>query len=141
MGISSVSEALLADELEKGIKSVEPNAHISFIESPVTSAGFPDVDMHVIRGSFKLELKFSDSKKPPKIRPSQIKWFRKRNKAHGLDCYVFAKLKIDGLWYYCLFDINAVLHLSKLKTSKQWREWASYTWKGYMDWKELLLVI
>lgn len=137
-----MSEAMFAIDVEDGILNhVDREAHISYIESPLTAAGFPDMDICCLGESFKLEFKFSDNKTPPKMRPSQVKWFKKRIKTGRDDCFVLAKLRIDGEWNYCLIPASIVPHLPGLKTSKQWREFAIVHWEEAIDWVEFMQAV
>lgn len=76
-----MSEANLWKEMKKNVGHM---GHFSRIESHDTSSGFPDVNFCVLGVEGNIELKFEDDeKKIPEIRPSQIRWMNKRDKAGG----------------------------------------------------------
>lgn len=76
------------------------NAHVSHIESHLTSAGIPDLNICSCGNEMWIELKVMNSKKPPKMRPTQKKWHVDRREAGGVS------------WVMCLdLDLMDVLLL------------------------------
>jgi len=74
-----MSESALWKHMKKNIGHL---GHFSRVESHETSSGIPDVD-YCIRGvEGHIELKFARGK-IPKIRGTQVRWFRDRAKQGG----------------------------------------------------------
>jgi len=90
-----MKEADLRTEVGSALSKMHPKAHLSWIESPVTSAGFPDLDCCVEGRVVQIELKVVKKGGGIEIRPTQYRWFKDRAKAGGQpvmligddDCY------------------------------------------------------
>lgn len=131
-----MSEGEFVTEIEKGIEIIDSNAHISKVESHLTAAGIPDFDFCFDGAEGHMEIKFSGDKNAPHIRPSQVKWFKKRAKAGGCP-WLFAKLRVNNNWCYALFSPIAVPELAVTKKSIDWIRWTNNMWTGKMtkrDW-------
>ena len=122
---------------------MKPYGHFSRVESPETSDGIPDVDFCIGGTEGHIELKFNDfnRRKPKKefIRPSQVRWFRKRIKEGGHP-WLFALFLVGGTRYYMLFDDIESISKS-IKWLYDWRRSSYRTWKGKMNWDQLASII
>ncbi|QRE00548.1 hypothetical protein [Burkholderia phage BCSR129] len=76
-----MSEAKLREDVKKAFKGT--GAHLSWIESHATAAGFPDLELCHEGVSQQIELKYADATGKVKIRQTQYQWFRQRVKAGG----------------------------------------------------------
>jgi hypothetical protein len=63
---------------------IKPNAHVSYIESHMTSAGIPDLNIYLRRQDIWLELKTLSDTKDPKMRNTQKRWHVNRFENKGL---------------------------------------------------------
>jgi len=124
-----MSEAKLADESEENLKAIDKNVHVTRIESPVTGVGFPDVDF-CIDGWFeaKVELKFSSNGRPPEVRATQVRWFKKRIKAGG-EPWIIAKILMDKSkpneeWLYLLIQGYHIEEIARAATLEIWLQCA-----------------
>ncbi|WVR18101.1 DNA helicase [Burkholderia phage Bm1] len=79
---AAMSEAKLREDVKKAFKGT--GAHLSWIESHATAAGFPDLELCHEGISQQIELKFADATGKVKIRQTQYQWFRHRTKAMGV---------------------------------------------------------
>ncbi len=128
-------EAGLGKEVEKGILGIDPNAHISFVESGLTAAGIPDMDVCILGKEIHIELKYGYEKHPPHLRSSQYKWFKNRIKAGGHPL-LFAKIWDPVGYVYCLYEAKSVLKLKGRLSNMEWIALADYKWDRGMDWEE-----
>lgn len=76
------AEDWLRDQIRAAFKG--RGAHLSWIESHETSAGFPDLDYMMKGVGTQIELKVTKANGAIKIRASQYSWFRDRVRAGGL---------------------------------------------------------
>lgn len=116
------------------------HGHFCRVESHEVSNGIPDVD-YCLRGTEShIELKFHNQLKLPKdfIRPSQVRWFRKRIKAGGRP-WLLALFLVGGTRYYMLFD--DLEEICRLPTIWDWEIHAKRIWREKMNWTEFLDVI
>lgn len=90
------------DELRVGVadafKALFPTGHLSWVESHLTSAGFPDADCCANGTIMQIELKIVKAKGGIAIRPTQYRWFKDRAKAGGNPIMLIG----DGGCYYVL---------------------------------------
>lgn len=102
-----------------------PMGHGCRVESPVVSAGIPDLSVCVDKIESFIELKYHSDKHPAKIRPSQYHWMKKRIKAGGRVCHMCFIPDGKRAW---IFVVTDVLN-ERMKGSisrKTWEE-VSYT--------------
>jgi len=119
---------------------MKPYGHFSRVESPETSDGIPDIDFCIAGTESHMELKFNNGDRAKKdfIRPSQVRWFRKRIKEGGHP-WLFALFLVGGTRYYMLFD-----DLSEIYDARDYSTWARHsfrTWHGKMNWDQLASII
>lgn len=114
-----MSETDFSNQVCEGLSTISSSIHISKIESPLTSAGVPDLDVCVAGNEFKIELKYGSDSKMPKMRPSQVKWFRHRVKAGGFP-WVFAKIIKHDMPQYMLIAGMNVKHLPNKPHFNDW---------------------
>lgn len=128
-----MSEAKLWNDFKEGISN---EGDWSRIESHATSDGFPDCVGCVDGVPILLELKYSDTNKPPKIRASQARWHRRWSK-HGRGQ---SWILVEWAGIYMLFEGHMAEHLVRTKEPEQWNNMAVDIWlKGYKDkWDEML---
>lgn len=74
-------EDWLREQLKTAFKGF--GAHVSWIESHETSAGFPDLDFMCKGQGTQIELKVTKKDGSIKIRAGQYAWFRDRARAGG----------------------------------------------------------
>lgn len=115
-----MSEAKLVAEFKEAVEFLHKTAHMSEVESHLTSAGIPDVDLCIDGEEFHLEFKHSATNAPPKIRPSQVKWFKKRVAAGG-NPWIVAHLEGLGV---LLIPGCFVGDLIKSSRRQEWMEFA-----------------
>ncbi len=135
-----MSELMFVKEIITGIVGVQYDTHISSVESHLTAAGIPDLDFCISGLEGHIEVKFSSNKLAPKIRSTQVRWFKKRVRAGGTP-WVFAKLMVNSNWHYCLFNGAVIDNLAKTTKSANWVYFADKTWTGIMtkpNWSELV---
>ena len=117
-------------------KNVGHKGHWSRIESHATADGFPDTVFTIKMVDGFIELKQEDDYgKTPKIRPSQVRWFR-RAARQGCNCWLFSK--IDD--FYLLHEGKEVPALIDLPFH-EWVTSAKVVWKKHIDWNEFLALI
>lgn len=137
-----MSETAFKIETEAGIRSSNfgAAAHFSYIESPETSPGIPDVNIAFPGIEVFIEFKFSNNpNKMPRIRPSQVRWFRKRS---ILDSRSFLFAKLDGSKsVYTLFSGIRVEDLNKFNTVEDWTRLSTIMWCDEVNWNELVYII
>ncbi len=78
---TSESEAALVKDFIDSALLFDPLAQISLIESPQSAAGFPDTCACLDGQMVAIEFKYCESL--PKVRPSQVRWFKDNVKAKG----------------------------------------------------------
>jgi hypothetical protein len=95
-----MTENELRIEVGDAFKLLFPAGHVSWVESHLTSAGFPDADCCANGTIIQIELKIVKTK--PKggisIRSTQYRWFKDRAKAGGNPVMLIG----DGGCYYVL---------------------------------------
>lgn len=141
-----MSEYDLAGEIVDGIHSVVRDAHLSLVESPLSSPGIPDVDFCINGIEGHIELKFSRRQDCPHIRPSQVKWFKARCKAGG-NPWLFTKIDRQGCAPLYLLHAGQVVY--KIATSKDMTFWLEQSWAFWsldvagaeMRWAEFIQII
>lgn len=75
-----------------GSEVARRKGHPSWIESHMTSAGFPDLDACIGGGIIQVELKIEKPSGKVVIRPTQYKWFRDRVAAGGNPVMLIGRL-------------------------------------------------
>ncbi len=124
-------------DLWKHIKNnIGHRGHFSRVESHETSSGIPDVDYCIDGVEGHMELKFAVNA-APKIRGTQVQWFRKRGKAKG-NPWMFSHLVLHNKDYYLLHRTSAMIDLAKQKDVSKWIGSAACIWVGFMDWHEFI---
>jgi len=121
------------------LDNIEHVGHWSKVESHDTSAGIPDLN-HCISGAEGwLELKFGNEVKPPKLRPTQCAWFRRRTKM-GIDGapQLLVCVELDGHKTFGLVRGRSVPKLIHAKTNKQWLDACYVKWENRIHWGEFL---
>lgn len=127
-----MSEDAFWDEIRRNIGK---QGHFDRIESGYTSPGIPDVGYCIQGSGGLLELKYMDKKSRPKIRPSQVTWFRKRVR-HGGHPLLLLKDMRFGRDYF-LFYGHKVPELAAVKPH-DWPMMADKRWHGSMHWEGLI---
>ncbi len=119
------------------IKAFKRRGHFSEVESHETSAGIPDIDYCMNGIESHIELKFGNAI-APRIRPSQVKWFRDRVRAGGHP-WLFTCIMGTSGKYWMLHKGAAIgTHLLHLERDlKKWQLCSIAMWEGRMDWDEL----
>ncbi len=130
------NEARLAEEVGIGILSEDHNAHISYVESGLTSPGIPDMDVCACGHETHIELKYGYEKYPPYLRPSQYRWFKNRAISGGKS-WLFAKVWDPEGHVYCLYDVYTTLKLAGRLSNEEWISTANRTWRS-IDWGEFV---
>lgn len=129
-----MSEDQLSTEFNKHLK---PLGHIDDIESHASSPGIPDKGFCIRGIEGYVELKHTDDDNAPRIRPTQLSWFRRRVE-NGGRCYLLAKLKD----VHVLFDGKHVADLGKLRKTSHWLLVPHVRkWHGSCNWRELAAII
>ena len=128
-----MSESALWKDMKKNIGHL---GHFSRVESHETSSGIPDVDFCINGTEGHIELKFSRDK-TPKIRSSQVTWFRRRRKEGG-NPWLFTHMILKGKDYYLLHDASKISGLATNRNVADWITASIFRWISYMDWKELV---
>ncbi len=113
------------------------HCHISIVESHDTSPGIPDLDICINGIEARMELKFSRENNKFTLRPTQVAWFRRRNKAKGSRNFILWCQEIAGDRYFHIIPGKKVPHLGK-RSYDQDRAMVSKTWDGKIDWPEFL---
>lgn len=128
-----MSEADLWRAMDKGIGHL---GHFSRVESHEQSAGIPDVDYCILGVENHVELKYGKEKRP-KIRPTQVKWFRDRVKAGGHP-YLFTQIHCPrSADYWMLHQGDKVGFLARESNLKFWVRDALEIWTKEMVWLDL----
>ena len=128
-----MSESHLWKDMKKNIGHL---GHFSRVESHETSSGIPDVD-YCIRGiEGHVELKFARGK-IPKIRGTQVRWFRDRVKQGGSP-WLFTHMIVEGDDCYMLHQGKVVGDLARAKEQRDWARTAFVMWVDDMNWHELI---
>ena len=120
-------------------KNVNHLGHFSRVESHETSAGIPDVDYCINGTEGHVELKFGRDR-APKIRATQVKWFRNRVRAGGKP-WLFTEIRTAKRSIYMLHEGKHVGHLARMKDLGVWRSTAKVIWDGSMDWRLLISIL
>lgn len=135
-----MSETAFKKETEAGILKTGTLAHFSYIESPETSPGIPDANIAFPGIEVFIEFKFEDEPyKTPEIRPSQVRWFRKRA-ALNSQSFLFAKVFADT-WLYLLIPGINVETLIEYKSMNDWQGLSYCMWYKEMNWHEFVSMI
>lgn len=75
--------------------------HVSKVEASTSAAGIPDLD-YCVRNAHNreghIELKVGNKKKPPHLRPSQVRWFLKRTSAGGRPFFLCLDTDTDTVY-------------------------------------------
>jgi len=121
-------------------EKMKPYGHFSRVESHETANGIPDIDFCIEGTESHIELKFNNGSRVKKdfIRPSQVRWFRRRIKAGGHP-WLFALFLVGGTRYYMLFDDIEDIYGAKNYTT--WKACAFKYWRYEMNWDELASII
>ncbi len=114
-----MSEAKFVELFEKRAKEIYPDSHISRIESPITAPGYPDVDFCARGVNVQIEFKYSENGLPPEIRPTQVRWFKKRIKAGGRP-FILAKILVEDEWLYFLVLGGNIENLARASSINAW---------------------
>jgi len=93
-----MKESELRDELADSVSRKYPRSHLSWVESHMTSAGFPDADCCIDGHITQIELKVVKKGGGIEIRPTQYRWFKDRIKAGGNPVMIIG----DDNCYYVL---------------------------------------
>jgi len=113
---TNLSEAaLVADFIDQAL-IFDPMAQVSLIESPQSAAGFPDMCVCLQGNLLAIEFKYCDSL--PKVRPSQVKWFKANVKAKGR-AWMMVQFADHG---FVLVPGKHVAELVQLKSRDVWFE-------------------
>ena len=72
------------DDFRRYVGECAGNAHVSHIESHLTSAGIPDLNICIGGYDLWIELKVMSNRKLPKMRPTQRKWHIDRAENGGV---------------------------------------------------------
>lgn len=115
-----MSEAKFVEEITQGLGSVIEDLHVSKIESPITSAGVPDLDIAGQGHEARVEVKFSFNGRAPEIRRTQVLWFKKRIAAGGCP-WIMAKIKIED---EVVFYLVEGFHMQTLAMSSRIALWS-----------------
>lgn len=126
-----MSEQHMWEEIRDNIGHL---GHFCRVESGLTSPGIPDIEYCIEGVRNNLELKHADKKARPKVRPTQVRWFRKRNRAGGRP-WLFLRDDRGVTPMYYLFDCKTVPKLARLHVD-EWLPLAFRTWAGKMDWHQ-----
>lgn len=110
--------------------------HFSRIESHATSNGFPDIDFCTLGISGQIELKYTNSMTAPEIRPSQVRWFKKRTKHDG-NAWLFVKVEVDKT-FYLLIPQDRVVEVASQSHIMDWFKYSIHIWEGQMNWDDFL---
>lgn len=118
---------------------IKRGAHVSNIESGLTCAGFPDLDVCREGKINQLEIKHFKKTKPshrdmPDIRDTQVKWFRDRIKAGG-NPMILTQGR-EGL--YMLHHGKYVHHFVSMKGTNELISLPCVIWQGEIDFDGLL---
>jgi len=138
-----MSESDFAREVKQSLLNVDSNIHISSVESHLTSAGIPDLDVCIDGEENHIELKWSWEDNAPEIRPTQVRWFKNRCKAGG-NPWIFAKVWAFNNCQYLLIPGHRMEQLARTKKAVDWIPLAEYVWTGKMsrqDWIKFLQVV
>ena len=122
-----MSEAKFVEQFKKHLVAQYPDSHMSCIESPITSPGIPDVDFCVNGKEVKVEFKYSANGLGPEIRPTQVRWFKKRLKA-GSNPWLMAKIYVDEEWLYFLVKGMDIVDLAR---SSGLGPWHTHSYRVY----------
>lgn len=76
------------DDFRRYVAECAADCHVSHIESHLTSAGIPDLNICMRGTELWLELKVMSSRKPPKMRATQKKWHVDRFEHGGISWVV-----------------------------------------------------
>lgn len=113
--------------------------HFSRVESPETSPGIPDLDFCIDGVEGHIELKYGDTTKTPKIRPTQVRWFRDRVNNGGRP-WLFVLLVTGKAKHYLLFHGAQVPSLSRVN-HLLWDGYTIHHWVDKMDWKDFISIL
>lgn len=129
-----MSEDNLKDELLANVP-----AHWSNIETGLTCAGFPDLHYTIENGDEGLiELKCWPWPKKRKqvIRPSQIGWWRERERTGG-KVLLLAVVNFDNGFHYVVYtNFNQIKSISQTNDYNKIVACATQRWTPKMDWEE-----
>jgi hypothetical protein len=118
--------------------------HWSMVESPITSAGIPDLDFCINGIEGHVELKYASEKKSPELRTSQRLWFRRRL-AEGGTPVIFIEYKLkDGMVYalFCAKGLKKILGQQNKAITYVWlMKHADFIWKDEPHWGRLIEVL
>lgn len=73
--------------------------HVSQVEAAASAAGIPDLDYCVGGNEGHIELKYGHKNKMPELRPSQVRWFKKRVGAGGSPFFLCLNNDTDEVYY------------------------------------------
>lgn len=128
-----MSEGKLWKEMSKNIGHL---GHFSRVESHETSSGIPDVDYCINGTEGHVELKHGNNS-APRIRGTQVRWFRHRIKAGGYP-WMFTHIVIKKKDYYMLHKAAQMIELATERDVDVWLNTAAFVWSGSMGWHELV---
>lgn len=115
-----MTEDDLRAEVQKEIRSLQ--GHISWVESHMTSAGFPDSDICVNGTILQMELKVVKDHGKVKIRPTQFRWFKDRIKAGGSPVLLIGD--DDGYYVapgFAIYDPEPLTNIRQLKSRTHYK--------------------
>ena len=132
-----MSEAKFWNEIKRNIGG---SGHFSRVESGETSVGIPDVDYCIDGIEGHLEIKYGTGDKLPKIRPSQVNWFKARHKAGGSP-FLLAKIITNDKPKYFFFRADRIQKLAHANVYTDWEVLSNFAWFGEMNWSELIYLL
>lgn len=94
---------------------------VSRVESRNTSPGIPDLDYCIDGKEGKIELKFCTRKRGADIKPSQVRWMRKRVASGGKPIYLCYNSDTK-LVYYITDVTNPIFH-----GTVRWHTWETFS--------------
>ena len=131
-------ESQFAKQVRSGIYNTDVCTHVSFIESRASSPGIPDTNIATNEIETFVELKSELTvNKLPKIRASQVRWFKKRV-AVGVKAFVFVRLTTETGDLYLLIPGGRVDLLNHTKTVEGWINLSCAVWRNQMVWYDFL---
>jgi hypothetical protein len=128
-----MSEAQLWRYVKKNIGHL---GHFSRVESHETSSGIPDVDYCIAGVEGHIELKYGKDR-GPKIRGSQVKWFRDREKRGGRP-WILTELVMNKTSYYLLHRGSAIETLARNHDHEVWFNTSVASWRQGVNWQDLI---
>lgn len=139
-----MSEQLFWKYLKRGlVKANQQKIHLERVESHALSSGTPDVDFCIVGHMGKIELKYANDDNPvPDIRPSQVRWMRKRFRAGG-NVWVLTQFFNDkeDMVAYGLTRGDKAEGLALAKTQSQYLKLQDFVWADELNFSELISLI